>query len=45
MFTYAKIPKDMMGRKGKQFCPEEKRVFESGNSINEIRRLLKFYKT
>ena len=40
MFTHATIPKNTMGRKGKELSPQEKRVvmniFESGNSITEI---------
>ena len=42
MFTYATIPKHMLGRKGTELSPEENRdvmnIFESGNSITEISR-------
>ena len=45
MFTYDTIPKQTMGRKGKQLNPEEKRVvinnLESGISTTEIGILLK----
>ena len=45
MFAHATIPKDTMGRKGKELSPAEKRVviniFERENSITENSRFLK----
>ena len=45
MFIYDTIPKQTIGRKGKELSPEEKRVviniFERRTYITEIGRLLK----
>ena len=45
MFIYDTIPKQTIGRKGKELSPEEKRVviniFERRTSTTEIGRLLK----